>query len=483
MASDSLTPVPAWSTRELVHRRRRLLALGALALIACLATAPRAFATTLYAEQNGGATKGCPQGEPCSLPEAVKQAAAKDVVLLAPGVYGPAFSSQKITVSGEAGKARPLIKAQGADGAGLTLSAGGTVRHLRVEATPTVDGLVLGGGVLVEDVESVGAGAVACRFFGVTVRNTVCASANPIGVGLLLRQSGVSSLIVDNLVNVTAVGGENGIALQGVEGGSVTLVATNVIASGGPGEADITVLTDSKIQSAASIALSNSNFATVEKFGSSTSFTPPGSGTNQTAEPLFVSAAANNYREAAGSPTIAAGDISAVLPGETAAGGEPRTVACSNGIFVDIGAYQFPISCPAPPTAPKGPTVAPTAPKPPQLSNLSLKPSRFAVPGTPAPKGAARAAAVNYKLSAAAEVKLEVLAKVKRPGKKVRLVKKGQLTVQGKAGTNKLSFNGKLKGKPLAPGKYALRLTATADGLASKPLDAGFEIFTAVRID
>jgi hypothetical protein len=36
--------------------------LGALALIACSAAAPQAFATTLYAEQNGGAAKGCPQG-------------------------------------------------------------------------------------------------------------------------------------------------------------------------------------------------------------------------------------------------------------------------------------------------------------------------------------------------------------------------------------------------------------------------------------
>ena len=50
--------------------------------------------------------------------------------------------------------------------------------------------------------------------------------------------------------------------------------------------------------------------------------------------------------------------------------------------------------------------------------------------------------------------------------------------VQGKAGPDSVKFKGKLKGKsgPLAPGKYTLRATATAGGVGSAAVTAGFEV-------
>jgi hypothetical protein len=105
------------------------------------------------------------------------------------------------------------------------------------------------------------------------------------------------------------------------------------------------------------------------------------------------------------------------------------------------------------------------APSAPVLSKLALKPRKFE-----------RKTKISFSLSAPATVKLEVLRKVKKKGK-TKTVKVGTLPqVSGKAGANKVSFNGKLKGKALAPGKYTLRATATAAGLNSKPLTTAFEI-------
>jgi hypothetical protein len=458
--------------------RRTALILGVLAFVAFLALTPSALAATLYVSESGGNANGCPQVEPCSIGNAVQQAIDKDTVFVAPGTYFAPFVMETITISGEVGKAHPVFKVPGG-GPPFDMVFGGSVRHLRIEAQAGVTGLFIGrdGGV-VEDVESVGAASVAClteTIAPVSFRDAVCASSDPVGVGVLMSKTeAIGGGIVNNLTNVTAVGGEDGLAAVVEKGGALALVAKNLIASGG--EADVSATGDGSFGASASVSLSSSNFATADTFSPATSITPPGSGPNQTAEPRFVDAPAGNYREAAGSPTIGAGDLSVLVPGEKAAGGEPRTVTCSNGTFVDIGAYQFPIACPASPLAP--PALVPVG-KAPALSGLSLKPNRFAVSGTPAPKGAPRRTTVNYTLGAAAEVKLEILAKAHRKGKKPRLVSRGQLNVKGKAGANRLSFNGKLKGKALAPGKYTLRAVATAGGLSSAAVAAPFEIFVA----
>ncbi len=62
---------------------------------------------------------------------------------------------------------------------------------------------------------------------------------------------------------------------------------------------------------------------------------PPGSG-NVTNAPLFVDAGSGNYRLAAGSPCINAGD-NAAAPGATDLDGNPRTIFGT----VDMGAYEF----------------------------------------------------------------------------------------------------------------------------------------------
>ena len=62
---------------------------------------------------------------------------------------------------------------------------------------------------------------------------------------------------------------------------------------------------------------------------------------------------------------------------------------------------------------------------------------------------------------------LEVLGKPTVKGKKQKTVVLGTISEAGKAGANSSKFNGKLKGKPLEPGAFALRATVTAYGLRS----------------
>lgn len=149
----------------------------------------------------------------------------------------------------------------------------------------------------------------------------------------------------DRLFNVTAIGGGNGISVLANESASVTLSASNTIASGGEHD----VFADAFATTASVRAdLSHSNFADVLIEGDHAEVTAPTTADNQMAAPLFADAAGGDYREAAASPTRGAGDAAVVLPGETDLDGTPRVSYCA-GSGVDIGAYQVQCAPPPPP--------------------------------------------------------------------------------------------------------------------------------------
>ena len=201
---------------------------------------------------------------------------------------------------------------------------------------------------------------------------------------------------------------------------------------------------------------------------------PRASAGNQAAPPLFVDAAAGDYREAAGSPTRGAGEAAVVLSGETDLAGGARITDCDGISGVDIGAYQVQCSAPPAPSAPPVTTISNVAPI---LSKLSLTHKRFAVAGTKVPKGTPHGTGVGFRLSEPARVTLSILAKRARPGKKPRLVTLGKLQASGRAGKNQVPFSGKLKGKPLAPGRYKLQVVAKdSAGLSSNALGLPFQI-------
>jgi hypothetical protein len=109
-------------------------------------------------------------------------------------------------------------------------------------------------------------------------------------------------------------------------GANLTVDAANVIALGlEPGDQDLDI--DVNVMASAAVALSHSNYSTVDtslSAGTNFSYTQPGTNGNQTAEPLFVNAAAGDFHQLAGSPTIDAG-VSDQLIGDTDLDGNPRS--------------------------------------------------------------------------------------------------------------------------------------------------------------
>lgn len=472
---------------------RRLRLVLAIAAALCLAAPLAASAATRYASPTGTGASPCLQTAPCSIETALSNAGPEglengDTVLLAPGTYEPAAELDVprigVTVAGEPGQPAPLIDAVGVRG--LWLPNVGTVRdlHIRTASSSTSFGLLLTRpGSVVERVESSGKASAGCGFTGTAVRDTVC-SAIPspgAGEGVALFVSGPTVETYETtLTNVTAIGGYTGIGAAANENSTVLVNATNTIASGG--------LTDIVANSLATTApvlinLSHSNFEQIETEGTESHVTSPSAAGNQTAAPLFVDEAGGNYREQATSPTRLAGDLAAVLAGETDLAGNPRTTNCDGTIGVDIGAYQY--ECPTPPlpipVPPDTGTPNPfevirgaTAPKP-VLAKLALKPAKFVVEGK-APKGVARGTTISFQLDTAASVRLEVLGKPTVKGKKQKQVVLGTLTDSGRAGANHFKFNGKLKGKALTPGAFTLRATAVASGQRSDPETAHFTV-------
>jgi hypothetical protein len=128
--------------------------------------------------------------------------------------------------------------------------------------------------------------------------------------------------------------------------------------------------------------------------------------------------------------------------------------------------------------------------RPPVVSTLKLTRKHFAV------SGKKRGTTLSFSLSEAATVKIAVQrrragrrkgARCVAPTKKLRKAKTctryvtlGTLTKSGRAGTNKVTFTGRLRGKALARGTYRFSLTAT-DTAGNATSKAGTIAFAVVR--
>jgi hypothetical protein len=64
-------------------------------------------------------------------------------------------------------------------------------------------------------------------------------------------------------------------------------------------------------------------------------------------------------------------------------------------------------------------------------------------------------------------------------GKKKTVVLGTLPELAGKVGANSVKFSGKVKGKPLAPGSYTLKATASGTAGSSKPTTASFTVLAA----
>jgi hypothetical protein len=454
--------------------RRLLLVL----VVAMLALPTSALADRYAAPGGSGEAASCTEkANPCSLEKALSLATKGDTVWLAEGTYEPAgelvVPDEFVTVSGEPGQAAPLIEAKGATGINAEETSG-TLRDLRIHSTSTTAvGMRLNFGSTAERVESSGAPQMACMLGTSNLRNTVCATSAGRGIYGSYAVSAAFPSRTIKLNNVTAVGSVAGIEMEVGIQAAVWVYAKNTIAVGAT---SIITRSSAPISAGVNVILVNSNFATSQALGE-TFISPNTTEGNQATPPVFVDAAAGDYREQATSPTRLAGTLQE-LAGPTDLDGQPRTRTCEAVTQVDIGAFQFQEACPPPPDEPETPvtpeepgkgtggggssgdgsggstatggsdTTGATPPAAPRLSALKLKPRRFAKRTT-----------ITFNLSAPASVKLEVLSKKK---------KVGQLTRAGVAGLNRVTFNGRLKGKSLPPGTYTLRLTAAGSAVTTR---------------
>jgi hypothetical protein len=466
---------------ESVTMLRRLL----IVLVVAMLVLPASAMADRYAAPAGsGEVSGCTdKANPCGLEKALSLATKNDTVWLAEGTYKPAgelvVPEEFVTVSGEPGQALPVIEAKGATGINAEETSV-TLRDLRIHSTAaTAVGMRLSFGSTAERVESSGAPQMACMLGTSNLRNTLCATSA--GRGIYTSYSvpvGLPSLLI-KLNNVTAAGSVVGIEMTAGNQAAISVYAKNTIAVGAT-----SIITRSTNPGGAGIGifLSHSTFPTYEALNETgiTSNTAEG---NQATPPVFVDAAAADYREQATSPTRLAGTLQE-LAGPTDLAGQPRTRACDGVTQVDIGAYQFQEACPPPsepetpvvpvtpeeeskkPDAPSGSgsgssggsgtgtqTAAPSPPPTPRLSGLSLKPRRFAKRTT-----------IAFNLSAPASVQLEVLARKAIKGKKPKLVRVRRLTAAGTAGANKVSF----AAGALKPGTYTLRASVAGSSVTAR---------------
>jgi hypothetical protein len=332
-------------------RSTRVALLTLLAgVVTATSTVPAAAeAAQRYASPSGSQT-ACTAASPCSLRQAVEGALGGDEVVVNPGDYpltATLTPSTGTTVLGVAGQPRPRLLFSGTGEAGKTQDGlrllESTLRYVEIVQTSpnqapalyaskqsSVDQVIATGGWPTADVRNS------------IVRNSIVTSSRDVGIAIMTAANGTNS--ASTLRNVTAIAtGAGGIAIRSWGfAGHANVLARNVIARGGPGGHDL----DARAINAgtsAKITVDYSNWVDAATDGAGASIVE-GAG-NQSSAPAFVDAAAGDYRQAAGSPTIDAG-LDEFINGAFDVDGDPRQL-----FGIDIGADEFVVA----PVATTGP--------------------------------------------------------------------------------------------------------------------------------
>jgi len=314
--------------------------------------ATSASAANRFAEVGGDGLNPCLESNPCPIETAINGAASgDDVTLLAglpPAPYvtsTPLVVPSNVTVHGATGAGAVIQASGGGSEPGVKLNAGSVLRDVVVDFDgPNLPAVQLTGGGTVERVTARGTGGTSTGGCGtldggtMVIRDSVCwhdgpASANTVG-GITARNStGVDqTLTLRHVTAISSDNGEAGIAAVRVSGGGLTINATNVIAFSGTG-VDVTYVPGF---TPTAIALDHSNYDT--EADPNNVITNPGTGSNQTAAPVFVDRLGGDFHQQPTSAgTIDLGTATGLLGGELDFDGQPRTI----GPFPDIGADEL----------------------------------------------------------------------------------------------------------------------------------------------
>ena len=301
------------------------------ALIVCLTLGgtSQALAAQRYASPSGSGS-ACTQPSPCAIQIAANNANMGDEVIVAPGDYSPPGSViapfPNVYIHGMQSQPMPRIHFTG--GFLWIGNPGDRASRLAVDAVTSAPIETTNGGSADQIVaHATGANAQACYVYA-TLTDSICWASGANGKGME-AQTGLNTTITVRNVTLEATGsGGIGARIQADSPASVTVNMTNVIARGLGSDISLT-----EISGATLVAnLDHTNHANPTTTGS-----PTVNETNQqAAAPLFANAAAGDFREAAGSPTIDFG-VTSPLNGPFDFLGKPRTI---NGL-TDIGADEF----------------------------------------------------------------------------------------------------------------------------------------------
>jgi hypothetical protein len=360
----------------MVSSRTSRLALAALAGAIGTATAlvPTASAATQRYASPAGADPACSAVSPCSLVQAVSGAGLGDEVIVAPGDYpltATLADPTQITIRGVPGKPRPHLLFSGDGQEGLRVDSGSTVRYVEIRQVANTRALFASDGSVDQVVATAPSVADTAKIQRSTITNSLVISSGDDGSAIATTTNGAQNASVYRNVTAIATGtGGAGIAIQALgAAGNASVTAVNAIALGGPGGPDITAHTDSS-GAQARINVSHSNFA--DQLPTGTNAAIVNGGANQSLAPAFVNAAAGDYRQATGSPTIDAG-VNASANGTLDFEGGARVIGTT-----DIGADEYqPVPASAPAPASPAPTPPASAGPPSAFAGVTLASTRL----------------------------------------------------------------------------------------------------------
>ncbi len=319
--------------------RSLLCATTALAL---LLLGPSCALALRYASPSGLSSGSCASvAAACDLKSAVEGAASKEVVIVEPGEYTVSSSiaptAYGVTVEGAEGQPRPVIDAAAVENvffggnmdlSHLTIHDTGASRQVLGIAGGTLQGLLITG---------TGGSSVLCQCYGesgtepMIIRDSVIVDEPGSTVGAVgINSNGGESQAT--LYNDTIYSESEAPAIEMIHElptkgtATVTLTAYNTVALSAHGNVDVYA----SAANDAFVTMIHSDYAHATPTG-----VTAGEG-DIAAPPLFANAAAGDFHELSGSPTIDAGAPTGEL-GSPAFEGEPRLL----GAGVDIGAFEF----------------------------------------------------------------------------------------------------------------------------------------------